>query len=120
MVKKLSNKYDKMDKKPQSEIKKDKSLSKDKVKLIKNVLLEEVDVKRKEVKSDDVNTDNSDEILNLCEGFDRKNVFEVLMKPSNGGYTTPNKPRRSYKKKRIGSTPKSSDQKSIREWLKNE
>ena len=70
-----------------------------------------------DVKPDD-EVDKENTILKLGSGFEKKNAFQILLKSANGGQTPPKKPRRIKSRKVIGSI--GSDQKSIREWLKDD
>ena len=103
--------------KKKSKIKEDKRMSIEKIKRVKDVVLESLEAKN----DDDVaKHENDDEILKLGSGLERRNAFEIMLKSSLGGHTPSPKPVRVKRRKLIGLTPKGSGQKSLREWFKNE
>ena len=117
IAKNVCSSTDKSDKKPHRNDKNDKKLSIDKINLIGSIMKEEVEAKKVEDKSNHV---EADEFSNVGGKFERKNAFDVLMKQFSGGCITPVKPKRCYKRKKIGLTPKGSNQKSLREWIKKD
>ena len=96
-------------------------MSIEKIKCVKNVLLESIDAKNVKAGEEMSNQNkDADEIMNIGSGLERRNAFDIMLKSSLGGNTPSPKPVKNRRRKVIGLTPRSSGQKLLRDWLKKE
>ena len=116
---KLNTYEDKNDKK-KSKLKDDKIMSIEKIKCVKNVILESIEIENEKTDEEVSNHEAvDDKIMKIGSKLERKNAFEIMLNSPLGGHTPSPKPR-VRKRKVIGLTNRSSGQKSLRDWLKKD
>ena len=116
---KLNTYEDKNDKK-KSKLKDDKIMSIEKIKCVKNVILESIEIENDKTDEEVSNHEAvDDKIMKIGSKLERKNAFDIMQNSPLGGHTPSPKPR-VRKRKVIGLTNRSSGQKSLRDWLKKD